>query len=223
VKLPAVTILVAVALSSFFSSTAVADDRTPAPSCSDKLGKLDDKTKVAFATQAFAPPESMLAMKITGKGVVKGSEVALCYKLANGDLLASEKFVEFNRSAALSDDTSVQGELSILPNALKGDYEIRISTNDPDDKTKKKWFDTDLVFTVRSPNNGQYADCPKDGGPVAGNEKLLAEMIWPHFFAIQLILLLLIIMYCTGHEMVRVIGKERAVRIFFGPMPLPQL
>src|SRR5215475_3070502 len=61
------------------------------------------------------------------------------------------------------------------------------------------------------------------GGPVAGNEKLLAEMIWPHFFAIQLILLLLIIMYCTGHEMVRVIGKERAVRIFLGPMPLPQL
>jgi len=61
------------------------------------------------------------------------------------------------------------------------------------------------------------------GGLVAGNEKLLAEMIWPHFFAIQLILLLLIIMYCMGHEMVRLIGKERALRIFFGPMPLPQI
>ena len=61
------------------------------------------------------------------------------------------------------------------------------------------------------------------GGFVAGNEKLLMEMIWPHFFAIQIILLLLIIMYCTGHELVRLIGRERVLRIFFGPMPLPQI
>ena len=30
------------------------------------------------------------------------------------------------------------------------------------------------------------------GGFVAGNEKLLAEMVWPHFWAIQLILIVLI-------------------------------
>jgi hypothetical protein len=63
----------------------------------------------------------------------------------------------------------------------------------------------------------------KAGGLIAGNEKLLSEMIWPHFFAIQLILLVLILMYCTGHELVRVIGKEKAMQIFFGPMPAQQV
>ena len=47
------------------------------------------------------------------------------------------------------------------------------------------------------------------GGFVAGNEKLLSLIIWPHFWAIQIILLVLIAMYCMMHELVRVIGKER--------------
>ena len=54
------------------------------------------------------------------------------------------------------------------------------------------------------------------GSFVAGNEKLLSVIIWPHFFAIQIILLVLIAMYCTVHELVRVIGREKALRIFFG-------
>ena len=61
------------------------------------------------------------------------------------------------------------------------------------------------------------------GSFVAGNQKLLAEMIWPHFFAIQIILFVLIAAYCMVHELVRVIGKEKAMRIFFGPTPLPQV
>ena len=61
------------------------------------------------------------------------------------------------------------------------------------------------------------------GGIVAGNEKLLAEIVWPHFWAIQIILLVLIVMYCTMHELVRVLGKEKVLRIFFGPMPGPQV
>jgi hypothetical protein len=61
------------------------------------------------------------------------------------------------------------------------------------------------------------------GGFVAGNQKLLAEIIWPHFWAIQIILFVLIAMYCTIHELVRVIGKEKMLRIFFGPMPSPQV
>jgi len=61
------------------------------------------------------------------------------------------------------------------------------------------------------------------GSFIAGNQKLLAEMIWPHFFAIQLILFVLIAMYCAAHELVRVIGKEKAMRIFFGPMPVPDV
>jgi hypothetical protein len=61
------------------------------------------------------------------------------------------------------------------------------------------------------------------GNFVAGNQKLFAEIIWPHFWAIQIILFVLIAMYCTMHELVRVIGKEKVLRIFFGPMPIPQV
>ena len=57
------------------------------------------------------------------------------------------------------------------------------------------------------------------GGLVAGNAKLLAEIVWPHFWAIQILLMVLIVMYCTIHELVCVVGKERALRMFFGPMP----
>ena len=59
------------------------------------------------------------------------------------------------------------------------------------------------------------------GGIVAGNHKLLAEIVWPHYFAIQIILFVLIVMYCTMHEIVRVIGREKVLRMFFGPAPLP--
>jgi hypothetical protein len=61
------------------------------------------------------------------------------------------------------------------------------------------------------------------GGLVAGNEKLLAEMVWPHFWAVQLILFLLILVYCMAHELVRVIGRDKMLRLFFGPTPLPAL
>lgn len=59
------------------------------------------------------------------------------------------------------------------------------------------------------------------GGLVAANEKMLAEMVWPHFWAVQLILVVMIVMYCTMHELVRVIGKEKVLRLFFGPMSVP--
>jgi hypothetical protein len=59
------------------------------------------------------------------------------------------------------------------------------------------------------------------GGVAAGNQKLLAEIVWPHFRAIQIILFVMIVMYCTMHELVRVIGKDKVRRIFFGPVPAP--
>src|SRR6266568_1275064 len=61
------------------------------------------------------------------------------------------------------------------------------------------------------------------GGFLAGNRKLLAEIVWPHFWAIQIILFVLIATYCTMHELVRVIGKEKVLRIFFGPIPAPEV
>jgi hypothetical protein len=60
------------------------------------------------------------------------------------------------------------------------------------------------------------------GGIIAGNEKLLAEMVWPHYWAVEIILFILILVYCTARELVRVIGKEKMLRLFFGPAPLPQ-
>jgi hypothetical protein len=60
------------------------------------------------------------------------------------------------------------------------------------------------------------------GGIVAGNEKMLAVIIWPHFWAVQILLVVLIVLYCVMHELVRLIGRDKFVRMFFGPMPLPQ-
>jgi hypothetical protein len=60
------------------------------------------------------------------------------------------------------------------------------------------------------------------GGLIAGNAKLLAEIVWPHFWAVQIILFIMILMYCTTRELVRIIGKDHVVRIFFGPLPLPE-
>jgi len=60
------------------------------------------------------------------------------------------------------------------------------------------------------------------GGIVAGNEKLLAEIVWPHYWAVQIILFILILVYCTVRELVRVIGREKIQRLFFGPTPLPE-
>src|SRR5947209_16716535 len=45
------------------------------------------------------------------------------------------------------------------------------------------------------------------GGFVAGNQKLLSEIIWPHFWAIEIILFVLIAAYCMVHELVREIGR----------------
>jgi hypothetical protein len=59
------------------------------------------------------------------------------------------------------------------------------------------------------------------GGIVAGSEKQLAEMVWPHFWAVEIILFVLILVYCTARELGRVIGREKMLRLFFGPLPLP--
>lgn len=54
------------------------------------------------------------------------------------------------------------------------------------------------------------------GGLAAGNARLWSEIVWPHFWAVQILLLVLILMYCTMHELARVIGRDRIWRIFFG-------
>lgn len=55
------------------------------------------------------------------------------------------------------------------------------------------------------------------GGFIAANDKLLSEIVWPHFWAIQIFLLVLILMYCSMRELVRVIGGDKVRAMFFGP------
>ena len=54
------------------------------------------------------------------------------------------------------------------------------------------------------------------GGFVAANARLRAEIVWPHFWAIQIMLLVLILNYCVLHELRRVIGPENLAEMFFG-------
>jgi len=57
------------------------------------------------------------------------------------------------------------------------------------------------------------------GGLIAGNQKLLAEIVWPHFWATQLLLIVIIFMYCAMRELIRVIGPDKVREMFFGAPP----
>ena len=57
------------------------------------------------------------------------------------------------------------------------------------------------------------------GSFVAGNQKLLAEIVWPHFWAIQILLIVLILMYCIMHEFVRILGRDKVLEMLFGTRP----
>lgn len=59
------------------------------------------------------------------------------------------------------------------------------------------------------------------GGLIAGNQKLLSEIIWPHFWAIQILLVVLVLMYCTMRELIREIGGDKVRQMFFGPLRVP--
>jgi len=60
------------------------------------------------------------------------------------------------------------------------------------------------------------------GSFAAGWDKMAAQIVWPHFWAIEILLFLLILLYCTARELIRVVGRETVTRIFFGPLPLDQ-
>jgi hypothetical protein len=57
------------------------------------------------------------------------------------------------------------------------------------------------------------------GGLGAGYEQLRSEIIWPHFWAIQILLVVLILTYCAMRELIRVVGREKVKQMFFGPLP----
>jgi hypothetical protein len=57
------------------------------------------------------------------------------------------------------------------------------------------------------------------GGIAAGQRKLLSEIVWPHFLAIEIILLVIVLNYCVIRELARSLGEERLLRLFFTAPP----
>jgi hypothetical protein len=55
------------------------------------------------------------------------------------------------------------------------------------------------------------------GDLAAANRTLYEEMIWPHFWALQLWMLILLFVYCTSHEFVHAIGPHEVKKLLFGP------
>lgn len=53
------------------------------------------------------------------------------------------------------------------------------------------------------------------GGIAAGNEKLLSEIVWPHFWGIQIVVFVIILNYCVIRELGRAMGEDRVFRLFF--------
>jgi hypothetical protein len=49
------------------------------------------------------------------------------------------------------------------------------------------------------------------------NSHLLNEVVWPHFWLVQLWLLVCFLMYCAVRELGRVLGREQIRSMFFGP------
>jgi hypothetical protein len=49
------------------------------------------------------------------------------------------------------------------------------------------------------------------------NSHLLDEVVWPHFWFVQIWLLICFFMYSTIRELVRILGREQVRSMFFGP------
>jgi hypothetical protein len=50
----------------------------------------------------------------------------------------------------------------------------------------------------------------------AANRQLVSEIVWPHFWASQLWLIVLLFVYCALRELIRAIGREKVIEMFFG-------
>jgi hypothetical protein len=53
------------------------------------------------------------------------------------------------------------------------------------------------------------------GDFATANRRLIDEVVWPHFWGVQLWLLILLFVYCSLRELVRALGRERIMQMFF--------
>jgi hypothetical protein len=59
----------------------------------------------------------------------------------------------------------------------------------------------------------------KNTDPLVSINEYFSNIVWAHFLALQILLAVLIFMYCTTRELVRVIGPVKVWHIFFGSIP----
>ena len=56
------------------------------------------------------------------------------------------------------------------------------------------------------------------GSLAAANSHMLQELAWPHFWAVQIWMMVLFLLYCTLRELSRALGAERMRALFLGPL-----
>jgi hypothetical protein len=61
----------------------------------------------------------------------------------------------------------------------------------------------------------------ESGDLATANRRLINEIVWPHFWGVQLWLLVLLLVYCAFREMVRALGSDRMIEMFFHQPPKP--
>lgn len=49
------------------------------------------------------------------------------------------------------------------------------------------------------------------------NRRIFSEIVWPHFWAVQLWMLILLLAFCAFRELVRALGRQRVIALFFHP------
>jgi len=54
------------------------------------------------------------------------------------------------------------------------------------------------------------------GGFLGANAHIWSEIVWPRFWATHIWLVVLFLAYCTLRELVRVVGRDRVIHMFFG-------
>jgi len=56
------------------------------------------------------------------------------------------------------------------------------------------------------------------GGIAVATRHLIAEVVWPHFWLVQIWLFVIFFVYCTLRELARVLGRDRLFALFVGPV-----
>jgi len=56
----------------------------------------------------------------------------------------------------------------------------------------------------------------KHEGLMEANRHLWAEVVWPHFWLLQMWLAVLFLIFCAMRELIRVLGPDKFIHMFFG-------